>query len=242
MLICLSGGDIVADQMIDFTVVGSVKNVHQPDDTYATIVEVEIRDFTNGVFPDDIDDIVFEGPGGVLASLSAGELEFEQYDNTSGYYYVILPGSPQLGTYTITVTCGGAVRTSTDTQTVIREIPLPDVSSFSPQPSDRPDSMTPIFSWDPVSYGDTTLYYRWQIKDDQGNYYNTPRTANLTSLAAAVGYLAARAESIIGGCGCPTATTGSRWKTAPRANGRCSPWPIIWIMRRRPWWTWITRV
>ena len=38
-----TGSELVADQLIDFTVDGSVKNVHQPDDSYATLVEVEIR-------------------------------------------------------------------------------------------------------------------------------------------------------------------------------------------------------
>ena len=76
-----------------------------------------------------------------------------------------------------------------DTQTVIREIPLPDESSFSPEPSAVVSSITPVFSWDPVSYDNVPLYYRFEVMDASGNIQRTPRTLGMTSFVLPQGYL-----------------------------------------------------
>ena len=179
------------DQTIDFYVDGSVMNVHQPDGTYATYLDLYISGFNTGILPDDIDDVVFRGPGGtILATLDSPNVSVDAYDNDEGEVFIVLPGQPQLGTYTFTVTSGNAVRTATDTQTVIREIPLPDVNSFFPQPGAGIDFATPILSWDPVFYAGIPLYYRLQIQDAWGNLVvNTPRTLNMTSYAVPPGTL-----------------------------------------------------
>ena len=178
------------DQTIDFSVVGGVKNVHMPDGSYSTILEVDVSNFTEGELPDDIDDVVFEGPSGVLATLSDPQMVFEKYSDDYGWYWIFLPGQPELGTYTFSVTSGNVVRTSTDYQTIIREIPLPDVNSFAPQPGAFVSSMTPQFSWDPLSYSDSPLYYRLQIQDHFGNMVvSTPRTHNRTSYTVPAGKL-----------------------------------------------------
>ena len=109
--VALSG--LTVDQTIDFTVAGTVLNTHQPDGSNATYLEVEVDNFYNGVFPDDIDGVVFEGPGGIIATLADPEVNFERYDSNSGYYWLTVPGQPEPGTYTFTVISGNAERVST---------------------------------------------------------------------------------------------------------------------------------
>jgi hypothetical protein len=110
------------------------------------------------------------------------DIDITRYSDSEYSFFVALSGSPALGTYTFTVTSGSATRTATDTQTVIRQIPLPDVSSFYPQPGGTVSSYTPLLAWDPVEYGSLPLYYRLQILDTWGNLvYSTSRTLNMTS-------------------------------------------------------------
>jgi hypothetical protein len=178
-----------ADQTIDFTVEGDVKHVIQPDGSYINL-DAYIGDFQSGTLPEDLDDIVFEGPSGVIATLSDPNLWVEVYNEYSMDITVFMPGVPELGTYTFTVTSSNTVKTATDTMTVIRDIPVPDVNSFTPTPGALVNSTTPIFSWDPVSYGSTSLYYRLQIKDAQGNLVvNTPRTLDMTFYTVPAGLL-----------------------------------------------------
>jgi len=174
--------NVSANQTIDFSVTGSVMNVHTPDGTYATFLEAYISGFNQGILPDDVDSITYEGPGGILATLDDPNIEITRYSDSEYGFFVALSGSPALGTYTFTVTSGSATRTATDTQTILREIPLPDVTSFYPQSGGTVLSYTPLFAWDPVEYGGIPLYYRLQICDAWGNLvYSTSRTLNMTS-------------------------------------------------------------
>ena len=186
----VTNADIVVGQLIDFTITGSVMNVHTPDGTFATFLDVYIENFYQGVLPDDIDSITYEGPSGIITTLDDPNLEIIRNSDSVYEFFVKVSGQPELGTYTFTVTSGNATRTATDTQTVIRQIPRPDVSSFYPQPGDTVSSYTPIFSWDPVEYESVPLYYRLQIIDAWGNLVvNTPRTLNMTAYVVPSGTL-----------------------------------------------------
>jgi hypothetical protein len=190
ILLFIGSAQSVLAQDADFEVDGSVMSSHLPDDTYVTVLGVSIRNFTGGTLPDDIGDVVFEGPSGIIASLGDPGVEFYQPDSS---YYFSVQGQPEIGTYTFRVTStaatGSVERTDTDTQTVIREIPLPDETSFSPARDAVVSSITPIFSWDPVSYGDVPLYYRLQIQDAAGNMGSTPRILDRTSFVIQPGLL-----------------------------------------------------
>ena len=180
----VEGVDVSADHTIDFTLTGSVMNVHLPDDTFATYLDVYIEDFNDGILPDDIDSITYHvGPGGTpIAILDDPNIEITRYSDSAYDFFIAVPGQPDLNDYTFTVTSGNATRTTTDTQSVIRKIPLPDVSSFYPQPGGTVSSYTPLFAWNPVEYGSLPLYYRLQILDTWDNIvYSTSRTLNMTS-------------------------------------------------------------
>ena len=77
-----------------------------------------------------------------------------------------------------------------DTQDVIRTIPLPDVSSFSPAAGGTVTSKTPVFSWDAVDYPETTLYYRLEIRHPSGDrVFATRRTEEMLSYTIPEGIL-----------------------------------------------------
>ncbi len=82
--------NVPLNDTIDFSVTGGVKNVHEPDGSYSTLLEVEVTDLGSlfGTIPDDIDAVVFEGPSGVLATSG---MEFEQYSDDNGWYWIFLP-------------------------------------------------------------------------------------------------------------------------------------------------------
>ena len=194
ILLFIGSVQIVSAQEAIFWLTPAVLYLHDSDDTYLTVLEVDVHHFSGGTLPDDIVSVIFEGPSGVIASLGDPRIEVEQSGNTDMYFWIKIPGEPEPGLYTFTVTSsvatGSFIRTASDTQTVIREILLPDETSFSPAPDAVLSSMThTVFSWDPVSYQDVPLYYRWECQDAAGNRYSSPRTLDMTSFEVPLGYL-----------------------------------------------------
>jgi hypothetical protein len=193
ILLFIGSAQIVSAQEASFWLRPGVMYLHNSDDTYVTVVSVDVFDFSGGTLPDDIVSVIFEGPSGEIARLGDPRIEVDQSGNTDIFYGIKIPGEPELGLYTFTVTSsvatGSVIRTASDTQTVIREIPLPDETSFSPAPDAVLSSLTPIFSWNLVSYQDVPLYYRWEGQDAAGNRYSSPRTLDMTSFEMPPGYL-----------------------------------------------------
>ena len=84
-------------QDIDFSLEGSVKHVHQADDSYVTYLDIYVYNVTDGSLPTDIEDVVFEGPGGVIASLGDPGVTFEADGSSAGYFSYVIPSPPRTG-------------------------------------------------------------------------------------------------------------------------------------------------
>ncbi|RLD68230.1 MAG: hypothetical protein DRI98_12050 [Bacteroidetes bacterium] len=107
----------------------------------------------------DIDSIIVTDPGGgTIATLG----DFEYLERWRDFFAQI-PGSPDIGTFTATVTSGSLSGTATDIHSTSRAIPVPDTATMSPATGTTVTSKTPLFSWAPVDYNETTMYYRLTI-------------------------------------------------------------------------------
>jgi len=187
----------------DFNVNGGVKNVHLPDGSYATYLDIEV-DTGDPSSPADFSTAIFSGPSGQIATYDIAhdttdseslDVMIDKYPNGHVIYlWLIIPGQPELGSYSITVTSsadnGSVVKTMTDTQTVIREIPLPDENQFSPQDGATLASKAPEFSWSLLPYNAVPLYYRFEIYDSSDTQiHNSARTLNMSSYVPPPGVL-----------------------------------------------------
>ena len=190
--VVVSGPDLAVDQTIDFSVEGGVWNVHQPDGSFATYLDVYVNNFDHGILPEDIDNIEIEGPGGVVATLDHPDMEIILYENNECEFFLSIPGQPEPGEYTFTVTSGSAVRVSTDFQYVIQTIPAPDTAAFSPAEGAVVAGKTPIFTWEPVDMPGVPLYYRFEVVDDTTGQrvWASDRSMGMTDITLWEGLLA----------------------------------------------------
>lgn len=155
--------DLFTNLKAEIPVTGSIKNVHEPGNTNSTYIDVMIgRGFT-GKLPDDIDSITVSGPSGVLP---ISKEDFTYFGGLRDFWFR-LPGPPQIGTYTFTVSGRNRKGTSTDTQSQIRTIPLPDTRSFVPADVSDLRSRATTFSWAAVD-SKFPLYYRLDIRKLRG--------------------------------------------------------------------------
>jgi hypothetical protein len=179
-----------------FTVEGSVMNAREHDGSFQTYISVVIGGDFEGNVPGDISSIEVTDPGGsVIASYPAGNLPFDTYWES---FEAVLPGSPAPGVYTFTVTStDGTTVSVTDYQYVLRTLPIPDTTAFSPADGATVSSQTPTFRWDPVDYQsnpEITIYYRLAINaDDRGQpgqrVFATARTLDMLYYTLPVGKL-----------------------------------------------------
>ena len=177
--------DFVLDHSFPITFVE--KNVQQSDGSFETYVEVVIEEEFDGVLPDDITDIAITGPSGPLP-----------YDITDFTYYpqfrdfvLKIPGSPQIGVYTATVTASdSATATDTNIQHVNNILPIPETVTFSPSDGATLSSKTPSFSWAAVNSAGGPIYYRMWINDAQGDrVFSTAREQDLLACTVPEGLL-----------------------------------------------------
>jgi hypothetical protein len=163
-----------------FSLVGTVMNIHQPDGSRTTNLSVEPGNDFPGTLPDDVDSITITGPSGVLPYNKA---DFDFDPEFGGGFYLSIPRSPELGEYTFTVVAGPYVGTATDSQTVIRTISIPDIKAPSPADGATVQSKTPGFSWSAVDSLGIPIYYRLQIRDIVADEraFATDRTRDLLS-------------------------------------------------------------
>jgi hypothetical protein len=88
------------------------------------------------------------------------------------------------------VTSGNRQGSATDTQSIIRPIPVPDIRTLSPADGETIAIKTPTFSWGAVNYFDTPIYYLFQIYNLAGEQiYRQGRTQNMTSHTVPAGIL-----------------------------------------------------
>lgn len=173
-------------------ITGYVLNVYEPGAIEKTYIEIIINEAFTGSLPGDVTNITVEGPSGVVASYPSADWKYyPQWRD----FFISLDGPPEIGTYTFTVTFAGTYPTATDTdfQYVIRSIPNPDESTFSPAEGATLTSKTPSFSWQPVASAENfPIYYRLEINDGSGNrVYASNHVFGMTSHTVPLGILQA---------------------------------------------------
>jgi len=158
-------------------IIGAIENVHEPDKSLKTDIDVVIGKGFTGNLPDDIDTITVTGPKG---DLPIGKDDFIFIPQWRGFF-ITLPGSPEIGTYTFKVTGGTISGSATDTQSVVRTIPLLDISTLSPAIGATLRSNTPTFSWGAVKVV-IPSYYRLEIYKQHGDrVYSTRYVKSMLS-------------------------------------------------------------
>ena len=167
-------------------VIGGVVNIRNPADEFITVFDIIIGQSFGGRLPDDIESITITGPEGVLPIRK----EDFTFWSSANDFYIGVPGSPKVGTYKFTVTSGNRQGSAIDTQSIVRPIPVPDISTFSPPEGETLDLKTPTFSRGTVTYFDAPIYYLFQIYDSTGEeIYRRGRIQNMTSHTVPAGIL-----------------------------------------------------
>jgi TolB-like protein/class 3 adenylate cyclase/tetratricopeptide (TPR) repeat protein len=141
----------------------AIQHILLPENISYTFIDIFIGDEFDGDLPDDIETIQIRGPSGHLA-ISKKDFRWEA---DLKFFWVGIMGTPEIGNYTVQVTSKNASGTATDTQSVIRNLPLPDSNTFSPAKGEVLTSKTPTFSWGAVQ-ADVPVYYMLEIFDIWG--------------------------------------------------------------------------
>lgn len=157
---------------------GAVYHVHRPDGSHKTYIDVVVGRSFPGKLPDDIDSITVTGPNG---DLSIGKDDFN-YNPQWRSFWIVLPGFPEIGEYSFKLVSGNSLGSATDTQVVVKTIPIPDVSKFKPAKAETDSCRTPAFSWSSINEPNA-LYYQLQIRDLNRRYvYRTDYTRDMFSV------------------------------------------------------------
>jgi hypothetical protein len=157
--------------------VGMITNVHEPDNTFSTYVDLVILDQFNGNLPDDIETITVTGPQGDLHIDRKDFIWLPQFKE----FWCKIPGSPMVGEYTFTIAGGGMQGKTTDFQSVNRTLPVVNSANFSPADEETITSGTQTFSWESIESSDTPIFYRlaiWQAHSEK-RAYATGRIRNM---------------------------------------------------------------
>ena len=149
----------------DIPIQGAITHVHEHDNRSTTIIDIVIGNQFTGTLPDDIDTITVTGPKGDLTLAKDDFTYYPQFRD----FWIQIPGTPETGTYTFTVTSDNRSGSATDTQSNLRTIPIPDIRTFSPAAGETITAKPPHFSWRAVD-ANVPLYYRIDIKDMKDNY------------------------------------------------------------------------
>ena len=153
----------------EIPVEAAIYHVHRPGGSHKTYLDVVIGGSFAGKLPDDIDAITVTGPDGVLP---VNRKDFK-YNPQWRAFWVVLPGRPVLGTYTFKLRSEEAVGIATDSQYVVRTIPIPDAAQFTPAGTETDTCRTIHFSWPLIDYP-RPMYYQLQIRDaDRRHVYQS---------------------------------------------------------------------
>jgi adenylate cyclase len=146
---------------------GAIQHVHLPNNISETHIDIFIEEGSTGKLPDAISTITVTGPAG---ELPISRREFHWAPQFKAFWIGML-GAPELGTYTFNVTSARVSGRATDTQSVIRILPRPDTSTFSPSKGETLTSKTPTFSWGAVE-ADVPISYMLEIREIWENSIN----------------------------------------------------------------------
>jgi len=141
-----------------------VRHIHEPDNKSYTHFEILVGPKFKGKLPGDVDEISIVGPQGKLAQ---GKGDFRYFPGVRGFWAKI-PGSPKVGTYVFTVSCGDLKGMATNTQSIVRNINLPDTTTLLPVSGSVLETETVTFSWGEVN-APFPVYYRLEIFESQGS-------------------------------------------------------------------------
>jgi len=141
---------------------------------FVTELSLRIID-PNGAVPGSIEHATVTGPGDFVY-----EFQLSDYDPYWDEYYVRLPGKPQVGVYTFTVTdIEGNTEQTHNYMDNADDIPAFDESSLHVSG----DPTAPIIGWSAISGYRDTLYYRVTIEDFLGNQIYQSRREPYSSCA-----------------------------------------------------------
>jgi CubicO group peptidase (beta-lactamase class C family) len=156
----------------------AITHVHEPDKGSVTLIDIVIGNEFTGNLPDDIDTITVTGPNGDLPLKKSDFSYYRQFRD----FWISIPGSPETGPYTFTVTSGSRKGSATDTQLDLKTLPIPDIRTFTPAAGELITVKPPHFSWNAVD-ADVPLYYRVDIKDVKDQYiYRTSYVKDMVSV------------------------------------------------------------
>jgi hypothetical protein len=158
---------------------GIIKNVHEPDNSFRTYVELVMLDKSLANLPDAIETITVTGPEG---ELPIGRKDFTWMSQFNEFWGSI-PGSPAGGTYNFTVTGRSVSGKAIDFQTVNRALPVPNSEIFSPVDGETLSSRTPTFFWEAIEFSDIPIFYRLEILEARSDkrVFGTGRIRNMLS-------------------------------------------------------------
>jgi CubicO group peptidase (beta-lactamase class C family) len=139
---------------------GAVYHVHRPDASHKTYLDIVVGRSFSGQLPDDIDSITVTGPNG---DLPIGKDDFN-YNPQWRAFWIVRPGFPEIGKYTFKLVSGNSFGSATDTQSIVKTIPIPDISEFKPTKAESDSCRTPTFWWSSINEPNA-LYYQLQIRD-----------------------------------------------------------------------------
>ena len=140
----------------------AISHVREPDGSSNIIIDIVIGNEFEGILPDDIHMITVTGPKGDL-SLTKDDFN---YSPQLRDFWIRIPGIPETGLYTFTVSSDNRSGSATDTQSDLRTLPSPDTGTFRPAEGETITMKSPHFSWGGVD-AEAPLYYRIDIKDSE---------------------------------------------------------------------------
>ena len=136
-----------------------IQNVREPDKSLHTNIDILIGKNFTGDLPGDIDSITITGPKGDLPFSKNDFIYLPQLRD----FWISIPGAPETGNYTFTITSGRKSGTATDTIYAVRSMPSPVTRLLSPAKEDIVNTKTPTLNWEPVDHPDIPIYYRLEI-------------------------------------------------------------------------------
>ena len=144
-------------------ITGVVHQTHDSDGEIRTNLEILVWDSFSADLPDDIDSIsiTVTDPNGVSKPIELPPYVY--YDQHRDFWFE-LNGPPLPGKYTFAVTSKGLTGKATDFQFMNRKFPIPNVDTFTPVEGEILKDTLPTFSWGPVEYPNTEIYYRLIIE------------------------------------------------------------------------------
>jgi len=162
----------------DIPIEGAVYHVHRPDNSHKTYLDIIIGRSFSGRLPDGIDSITVTGPKG---GLPIGKDDFN-YNLQSRAFWIVLPGIPETGTYSFRLTSGNSFGSATDIQSLVKTIPIPDISKLKPAKNETESCRTPAISRSSID-DPGTLYYQLQLRDlNRRRVYRTDYIKDILSI------------------------------------------------------------